>query len=122
VLELGAGRYSTPFFLSRPIERLTSIETDERWFAAMEEAHDDRRLHLLHGRGELNKSTLGGFDLIFIDDGQNALERADSIAWVLGQPHPPTIIHDAEVYATVIAEFTPNFSVMPTDPGTAVVW
>jgi hypothetical protein len=119
VLELGAGLHSTPFFLSLPIEELVSVEGDEDWFAQIFLKFTDERLCL---RRDYEGVSLRKFDLIFIDDGTTAAEREFSIRWVLGRKHPPTIIHDAEVYATVIDELATHYAVMPTDPETAVVW
>ena len=95
VLELGAGDHSTPFFLSQPIERLVSVETDPKWREQIAEMHVDQRLSLHSDLGYLKRDSLASFDLIFIDDGTCAEEREVSIRWVLGQHHPPTIIHDA---------------------------
>jgi predicted O-methyltransferase YrrM len=122
ILELGGGLHSTPFFLSLPIERLVSVETDETWREAIAKDCHDPRLRLHSGLSHLKRSDLGAFDLVFVDDGFCAEEREESIRWVLSQPHPPTVIHDAEVYATVIKELAPNYAVLPTKPGTAVIW
>lgn len=123
VLELGAGDHSTPFFLSQPIERLVSVETDPKWREQIAELHIGQgRLNLHSSLNYLKRDSLAGFDLIFIDDGTCAEEREESIRWVLSQKHPPTVIHDAEVYATAIDEFTSDYAVIPTKPETAVVW
>jgi hypothetical protein len=121
VLELGGGLHSTPFFLSQPLERLVSVETDPKWRRRIADLGDSRlRVHT--NLDYLKRDSLAGFDLIFIDDGTCAEDRESSIRWVLGQKRPPTIIHDAEVYDTVIDEFTSDYAVIPTNPDTAVVW
>lgn len=118
VLELGSGLHSTPFFLSRPIDRLVSVEADPEWALRVADDCTDNRLTLLTDYPDLTPTD---FDLIFIDDGKTAAEREFSIRWVLEQEHPPTIIHDAEVYATVISEYVTDYAVIPTNPQTAVI-
>ena len=123
VLELGGGFYSTPFFLSlRSVERLVTVEPDPDWAKRIERDFHDPRLRLHSGLTHLKRSSLAAFDLVFIDDGTCAEEREESIRWVLGQNHPPAIVHDAEVYAPVLEEFTDKFAVLPTAPDTAVIW
>lgn len=119
VLELGAGLHSTPFFLGQPIEKLVSVETDEEWLTRIFKEFPDPKLCLQHDYEHLKLNT---FDLIFIDDGKSAAEREFSITWVLEQKHPPTIVHDAEVYATLLDELVPEHAVIPTNPATAVCW
>jgi hypothetical protein len=119
VLELGAGFHSTRFFLSLPLKRLVSVERDEEWFDQIFMDYPDPRLCL---RRDYAGMKLNGFDLIFIDDGTSAAEREFSIRWVLEQKHPPTIVHDAEVYATLLAELATDYAVIPTMPETAVIW
>lgn len=119
VLELGSGLHSTPFFLGLPVFHLVSIETDPEWRERIGREFRDSRLSLRSGYDDLHPMN---FDLVFIDDGTSAAEREFSIRWVLGQKHPVTVIHDAEVYATVIEELAPDHAVIPTKPETAVVW
>lgn len=122
ILELGAGDHSTPFFLSLPIDRLVSVESDTGWRARIAQEYASPRLNIQAGLEHLKRDSLVGFDLIFIDDGTCAEDREESIRWVLGQERPPTVIHDAEVYATVIEEFASEYAVIPTKPETAVLW
>ena len=122
VLEFGGGLHSTPFLLSLPIERLICVETGPDWLERITEEISDPKLHLRPNAKDLERGDLAGFDLVFIDDGASRDERDHTIRWVLGQQHPPTVIHDAEVYATVIDEFTSEYAVIPTQPETAVVW
>jgi predicted O-methyltransferase YrrM len=119
VLELGSGLHSTPFFLSLPIKRLVSVESDPEWALRVAGECIDTRLSI---RTDYDDLYPADFDLVFIDDGKSAAEREFSIGWVLGDRHPPTVIHDAEVYATVISELATNYAVMPTKPETAVCW
>lgn len=113
VLEFGAGLHSTPYFLSlEGLERLVSVEADPHWLARVADVCADERLTLLSD----NPPDPKDFDLVFIDDGKNAAEREETIRWVLGRPHPPVVIHDAEVldYAHAISQCSPL-------PATAVV-
>ena len=121
VLEFGAGFHSTPCFLERPeLKRLISVEADPGWRKQVAEHCADDRLVLRPDK----RVVPAAFDLIFIDDGQNATERLDTIRFVLSQTHPPVVIHDAEVpqYATAIKELATMHSIYPTKPETAVVW
>jgi len=121
VLEFGAGIHSTPCFLEcAQLKRLVSIEANPEWRKHVAHLCDDERLIL---RSDRNVSP-ADFDLIFIDDGECAAERLETIRFVLNQDHPTTIIHDAEVpeYASAIEELAINATVYPSQPATAVVW
>lgn len=111
VLEYGSGKYSTPFFLEHA-DKLVTIEADPEW-----------RAKYPHAQGSEADVLVGGFDLVFIDDGQNAAEREETILAVLSQAHPLTIIHDAEVYADVIREHAGYHFVFRFEiPYTALCW
>lgn len=117
VLELGAGLHSTPAFLALPgLKHLTSVENDPQWAARVRS--DDERHDVLVVEGSIadNLPPLEDYDLVFIDDSTSAHERARTIRAVLSQPHPPVVIHDAEVpeYAAAIVE-------CGAGPATAVV-
>ena len=121
VLEFGAGFHSTPLFLEDiNLERIVSVESSPEWRRKVAFFCDDQRLVLRADKRVVPEL----YDLIFIDDGESAAERASTIRFVLGGPHPPVVIHDAEVldYATAIDELAINYSIFPTDPDTAVVW
>ena len=121
VLEFGAGLHSTPFFLQDPeLTRIVSVEADNDWRRRIAFRCDDQRLVLRVDRRVAPEY----FDLVLIDDGTCAAERLETIHFVLAGPHPPVIIHDAEVpeYATIIKELAINYSIFPTAPDTAVVW
>jgi len=118
VLELGAGDHSTRVFLSMPgLEKLTSIENDPAWAERAATTDDRHEMRLVSGPVALNIPPLEDYDLVFIDDSTSAAERAQTIRAVLSQPHPPVVIHDAEVpeYAQVISELSPM-------PATAVIF
>ena len=118
VLELGGGLYSTPAFLATSsLEKLTTIENDPEWARKAETADDRHEVLLVQGAIADNLPPLEDYDLVFIDDSTSAYERARTIRAVLSQPHPPVVIHDAEVpeYAAAMAECSPL-------PATAVVW
>lgn len=117
VLEFGAGLHSTPFFLSlKGLKRLVSVEDDPEWFDRIAEEFDDKRLELTRSFA-LDGIQAADFDLVFVDDGQDAAQRVKTLCWVLNQPHPPVVVHDAAVpeYAAVISE-------LADAPATAVVW
>lgn len=120
VLEFGAGIYSTPFFLGLPgCRQLVSVETDSEWRERIKKKYPDPRLRLRTTR----PSTLTNFDLVFIDDGDEADQREKTIRWVLGRPHPPVVIHDSEVvrYREAIEELSPDHFTFHTDPRTELV-
>src|SRR5262245_54771374 len=75
VLEFGCGHYSTLTFLNRfafpDLERLHSIENDDAWALAIQEAaKNDPRWSLEVVNGEISDAIpdLESFDLILIDD------------------------------------------------------
>ena len=117
VLELGAGIYSSTAFLeTADLEKLVSVENDPAW-ARRATTNDPRHeLILVNGAIADHIPPLEGFDLVFIDDSVAAEDRVRTIQAVLGQAHPPVILHDAEnvAYAAVVAEMSPV-------PATAVV-
>lgn len=96
VLEFGTGYFSTKAFLMMDsVVELTSVEIYDDWREEMR-AHlgPDLRWDLLGADDEV--PPLLDFDLVFIDDGRNEAERLATIDWVLSEPHPKTVIHDAE--------------------------
>jgi predicted O-methyltransferase YrrM len=125
VLELGAGKYSTAEFLAcESVERLTSLETNPEWASTVSMATGDDRLDLWTVEDiPAVLPDLRKFDLVFIDNGNDATERSAAIRAVLSRPHPVTVIHDAEVYAGVIHELAENRITFNFDtPYTAVCW
>ena len=125
VLEVGCGHHSTPFFLDLPnLKRLVSIETNAEWADAIREDHPAYdRLEMVvvdNSAKALEDYLLTDFDLVFIDNGDNAAERLEVIHHVLGRTHPTVVIHDAEVpeYRDVIEGFP---HVIVGVPWTAVI-
>lgn len=121
VLELGAGRYSTPFFLDHT-KGLISLETDPKWATERDEHH---RVRLVENCADSLPADLSVFDLVFIDNGGTDVEREQSIKAVLSQPHPPVVIHDAEVelYADAIKASGAHYEIFTwATPHTALVW
>lgn len=116
VLELGSGLYSTPFFLSQPIKVLRTVESDAEW---REKLPEDPRLRV---QGDFVGLDPAAYDLCLVDDGESAPDREASLRWALGRPHPPTVVHDAEVYAGVLDDLGVAYAVIPTAPQTAIVW
>jgi len=112
VLELGCGLYSTPMFLDSAcwpsLEHLTSIETDDQWFQRVVSVvgRDPRwRPHIVESGGSVaqwlrsgrNDLNVGRYDLIFVDDSANDVERRRTLS-ALFSAHPrcPIVVHDVE--------------------------
>lgn len=110
VIEFGAGAHSTPFFLDLKLQRFVSIESDEEWTDERAEVHPEWT------------GSLSEFDLVLIDDGQNATERTATIERVLAGDHPLTVIHDAEVYNDLIVRAGYHFVFRFQTPHTALCW
>lgn len=119
ILEFGAGLHSTPLFCKSGASVL-SIEPDPEWRAKVAKECDTPKL-VLRPSGE---PTPADYDLIFIDDGEEAKDRLKTIRFVLSQPHPPVVIHDAEVpeYRRAIEELAISRTIFETAPDTCVVW
>lgn len=117
-MEFGGGEFSTPLILeAKSVTRLVTVEKDRTWRLWLERLSDPR-LEVQTERADPSQ-----FDLVFIDDGVSALEREQTIKYVLGFDHPPTVIHDAEHYMNAIAEYSEHFEVFAhTLPATAVCW
>lgn len=119
VLEFGGGLYSTPF-LSTHAEQVVTVEADDGWRAR------------LAARGWPNvdvraafEGELGGYDLIFIDDGQSADERANTIQRVTAaKPGAVTVIHDFEqrAYQQAASGFDHRVVFDGLTPHTGVLW
>lgn len=120
VLEFGAGKFSTPFFLSvTSVEKLVSVETDPEWARKVKEACPDSRLTV-----RKTAPNPKDFDLVFIDDGHYPPERVKTIRKVLSKEHPPVVIHDAEVpeYRTEIRGCERSILFCLDTPQTAFIW
>lgn len=106
VLEFGAGRYSTPFFLDRKVfphlERMVSFENNQQWAADVRHNCKDDRLTVQHC--ELSDMPVSGgpADLVFIDCDVSAGDRHDYSARVklieryqTDQTAKVVVVHDA---------------------------
>jgi hypothetical protein len=116
VLEYGGGLYSTRWFLRQPILSLWTVETDTYW--ATEVSTDDLR-HSVVASPPPVKS-----DLIFIDDGLSAIERAATIRRVSAErPNALVVIHDFEQpeYQDAAA-FDHRVTFSRRTPWTGVMW
>ncbi len=120
VLELGAGNYSTPLFASYPtVELVVSVETDERWLPQGEKITALLVTDTVAFLDNLD------YDLVFIDNADNATDRERAIRAVLSKEHPPTVIHDAEhpPYHRAIEELSAHRLYFTAAlPWTAVCW
>ena len=121
VLEYGAGEHSTSALLAHPgVETVVSYEPDDEWKTKIRAEHKgETRLRFTKSKDHCPVN----FDLIFIDDSEDANGRIETIEHVLSQPHPTVVIHDADLprYLDAIGRLSDDFSVFPTDPDTAVV-
>lgn len=128
ILELGAGVYSTKAFLDCPsLTRLTSLETDEEWMDRLKDEVADERLtlRLVEDTCEALPESLRIYDLVFIDNADNPVDRERAIRAVLGREHPVVIVHDAENlwYRHAINELADCYMLFDAEvPNTAVVW
>lgn len=125
VLEFGAGYFSTGVFLDRDcypvLITLDSIEQQETWRETIRGMFKDKRLFLSPRRPD---TPLDNYDLIFIDDGQSAIERVETIKQVVqARPPCPVIIHDFEnpVYRHA-ADFDWVLEYDRETPHTALLW
>ncbi|HEY0367807.1 MAG TPA: class I SAM-dependent methyltransferase [Pyrinomonadaceae bacterium] len=134
VLECGCGHYSTLTFLNRSafphLERLHSIENDDSWARAIQEAaKDDHRWTLQVVNGEISESVadldLESFDLILIDDSKTSAQRAATIRAIARKQskHPWIVIHDFEVeeYRRAASGFKHRHRFRAYNPETGVV-
>lgn len=100
VLELGAGKFSTPMWLNRDyfpqVESVVSVEHDERWLPLV----NDPRLRVVHTDVALYAEALmdlSPYDLVFVDNGTCAEERVRAITAVLACTSVPLVVlHDWE--------------------------
>jgi hypothetical protein len=109
VAELGMGDYSTTLFLDRnlfpTVERLSSFEDDEEWFAKIEQKfRDDTRFEPHLVPSPMWKTALKlpakQFDLIFIDDSDEIGRMKTILALRLTKGitrGPVTLVHDVEL-------------------------
>lgn len=121
VLELGSGPHSTPLFLDAGV-KLTSLETDDDWFMQAEE-RGDFDVRLVENVAE-SLPALTDYDLVFVDDSDTLDDRLATIRAALSQPHPLTVLHDAEVpeYRAAITELSRCIFVCTVDPHVAIAY
>lgn len=135
VLELGSGLYSTGLFLNQDIfPQLTSvrsIENDSVWAAEMIKAfHGVPRVELVQIGGQVSdyvhSQTRLDYDLIFIDDSTEAIDRAATIRAVVEKaPHNAVIvIHDYEnkVYQKAAGIMPYQYRFKAFNPNTGFLW
>jgi hypothetical protein len=135
VLEFGCGNYSTKTFLNRAafpdLRGLQSLENDRTWAEQMRRAvGDDARCVVNFVNGAISDAVgrfdLESFDLVLIDDSQNAVERAATIRAVFdaGVKRPWIAVHDYEIfnYQNAAAGFKHRFTFKAYNPYTGVVF
>lgn len=113
ILEFGGGDYSTPLLLEHA-EELVVVETDPKWRRRLAETYPQAQV-------VPRRPSPARFDLVFIDDGENAAHREETIHFVLTRRHPLTVIHDAETYLGTINRLSVHYEVFNhTHPATAI--
>jgi hypothetical protein len=122
VLELGAGKYSTPTFLDRSIypglQDLFSVEPVKEWREKVASVVKlDPRHRVIEDWTEIDPDA---FDLIFVDSGQTAAERVADIERIAHTVRP-VVIHDFEVH-DYQGWFDIEFVYDQVTPWTAVCW
>lgn len=125
VLELGTGWYSTPTFLNRKVfpalETLVSVEDNPKWYLAAKAAHErDPRFELTD---TLPASFAHHYDLIFVDNSDSHITRANTIHRVAEESSGSlVVIHDAEDHSYVpqIELFEKHVTVQAYSKWTAV--
>jgi len=132
VLEFGCGKYSTLEFLNRAsfsrLEKLISYERSKEWIALVQGMTVDPRLELRYCTHTYFQVIWGGtvgYDLIFIDDGENEFERISTIdAVATARPGCPIVIHDFEhtPYQEAAREFDHIRVFTGLMPHTAICW
>ena len=135
MLELGCGQYSTLTFLNRKVfpdlESLHSVENDPVWAATIKASTDaDCRstLNLVRGlvADSLTQTDLEAFDLILVDDSENADDRTKTIKTLLARrpQRPLVVLHDFEVpvYAKAAKVSRYRYSFRSFNPETGIVW
>jgi hypothetical protein len=104
VLELGAGRYSTPLFLDRSaypdLVQLSTIESDPEW---AKECNTSDLRHFMVSHDEpiepyLERLTLVGYDLILCDNSTSGERRCDTLRWLASHVRRSlVVVHDYDV-------------------------
>jgi hypothetical protein len=135
VLELGAGRYSTPAFLDRrafpEVQRVVSVEQDSYWAEEVRALVGTDPRHELRVIRESTVSALGeirvsDYDLVLVDDSRTVLERSGTVKRVTEGIGNSTVVvvHDFQerAYQEVVAPGAQTAMVAIHYPVTGVVW
>jgi hypothetical protein len=135
VLELGAGRFSTPTLLNRAafadLERLDSLENDSEWAKTVKElAGRDPRLDLKLVDGPISAAVanldFSAYDAVLVDDSTRLEDRVETIKGVAARTGSSTIvlIHDYEVadYRRASARFRNRYAFTAFTPQTGALW
>ncbi len=135
VLELGSGRYSTAAFLGRKafpdLVTLESIEDDPAWFkqmAALAGSDPRAKLRLVPAplRNSLPPDIDRHYDVVFVDDSPDAIQRAATIHRLsqLRLHQSVIVIHDYEIKAIRQAArgFAHRVEFTAFNPTTALAW
>lgn len=126
VLEIGGGTYSTALFLDKDtfsgLTRLDTVEVNDDWRGVIKKQHGkDKRLKLLSAL----PADLSGYDLIFVDDGQNDKERIATLEILARAKIPgPVVLHDFEhvPYQQAAQPWSQWHIFTQYRPWTAILW
>jgi len=135
VLELGCGLYSTLAFLNRSafpfVRQLRSYENDPLWADRIEElTREERRIELLRVTVSMAEAVtdlnVDGYDLIFIDDSKNRLERSATIQAIARKRIGAAlvVVHDFEEpeYRAALRRLPNSYRFCALNPNTGVAW
>lgn len=134
IVEFGSGIYSTLTFLNNAVftelTQFDSYENDRQWFMHVVELvpkEHQTSLHLTEGavHSVVEASALQGYDLIFVDDSRNSLQRAETIERIVEcQTSSPILIHDFEhkIYQKATKNVSHMFIFSALNPNTGIVW
>ena len=134
VLELGSGLYSSTTFLNKlafpELTMLHSIENNIEWAEIISKKITDDRFRYSIVNGKISDfvrdEDLSMYDVVFIDDSDNLIDRSETIKTVcsLLAPNNIIIIHDYEnrTYQVNSDKVKHKFSYNFIYPNTGVLW
>jgi hypothetical protein len=135
ILELGSGNYSSRLFLDTSyfqfVEKVDSFENDERWAAAvLKNVGSDHRFNLTcdekHISIQVADLNLEDYDLIFIDDSIDSIQRSATIKLIASKKPSRAIcvVHDFDhyPYRDALSGFKNRFRFDALNPHTGVAW
>lgn len=109
ILELGSGFYSTQIFCDKKlfpnIRKITSYEDNYNWYKLIKnKIKKKKKLNLIYTKNKIEniirKINLENYDLILVDNSNNAISRIKTIKHIIQKKilKPIIVIHDFEYY------------------------